>query len=235
MRLDNLFVFPELDSSNAYCKRNLASLCHMAIVQCYFQTDGQGRMDHIWHSQKGKDMLLSIVLKPCINIQHIQQLNQVVAVSLLDVLQSHNISAMIKWPNDIMVKDEKIAGILIESCITDHLEGIIVGVGLNVNNEQYVSISKCIDREISIEIIRDQFLQAFVRRYKQYEKGEYARLLQIANTYSYLRDKWIGYKQEEVRFIELLDNGMLVVEKKEGNRHTLCINEVSLHQKEGSL
>ncbi|WAA13741.1 biotin--[acetyl-CoA-carboxylase] ligase [Fervidibacillus halotolerans] len=101
------------------------------------QTDGRGRMARKWHSQKG-GLWFSFIVKPEIPIATAPQLTLLTAVAVVrtieDLLPLH---PKIKWPNDILLHGKKVCGILTELQATDgNIEAVIIGVGLNVNQQK---------------------------------------------------------------------------------------------------
>jgi len=98
----------------------------------YSQTKGRGRNDNKWTSLKG-NLFLSTIIRPKNEKKNWQQLSLIVAFSVIEVLLKFGINQNqieLKWPNDILVDNKKIAGILLES---SH-DFIIAGIGLNVKN-----------------------------------------------------------------------------------------------------
>ena len=99
-----------------------------------YQTAGRGQTGNSWESEEGKNLLCSIVLPPAKNLYF---LNIAVSVAILRLLGEQ---LTIKWPNDIYWKDKKLAGILLENAIVgSEIKYAIAGIGLNVNQTEFVS------------------------------------------------------------------------------------------------
>jgi biotin-[acetyl-CoA-carboxylase] ligase BirA-like protein len=125
----------ETESTNRYAKKHICQLDNLSVVAAMYQTAGKGQGDHIWHSEPGANMLISIILKD-LSIKPSEQvrISDITARSVVELLESHGIKAWIKPPNDIWVDKKKICGILIEhSLCGNHISWSIIGVGLNVN------------------------------------------------------------------------------------------------------
>lgn len=108
---------------------------HGTIVIANAQTNGKGRMGHLWHSTKDKGIWMSILLRPKLVPQQAPTLTLLAATVLADVL-AKNISekVTIKWPNDILIGSKKVAGILTEmQAEQDQIQYVVMGIGLNVN------------------------------------------------------------------------------------------------------
>ena len=98
------------------------SLEEGSMVYTDFQTLGRGVSNNVWESEKGENLLCSILLKPSfIPIKQQFIISQVVSLALTDFLLPYDTEFTIKWPNDIYWKDNKIGGILIENNLENGL------------------------------------------------------------------------------------------------------------------
>ena len=106
-----------------------------------FQTAGKGQPGNAWESESGKNLLFSILLYPhSIQVDRQFILSEITSLTLKKVLEKYADDITIKWPNDIYWKNKKIAGILIEnSLFRDRIDKCIIGIGLNVNQEKFMS------------------------------------------------------------------------------------------------
>ncbi|MFH0959306.1 MAG: biotin--[acetyl-CoA-carboxylase] ligase [Pseudomonadota bacterium] len=105
----------------------------MAIVQ----TGGRGRRGATWFSPPGKNLAMSVILRPKLNPREAPILGMLFSIGVADMVDKlcGTSTSSLKWPNDVLVHDRKIAGILSEGQITNScLEFVILGVGLNVNS-----------------------------------------------------------------------------------------------------
>lgn len=130
-----------IDSTNDFLKNLSRSQAveNFTTVSAENQTKGKGQMGSVWQSEVGKNLIMSVLVKEVLtDNRDIFKLNICVALSVIEVLQSHDIPNLgIKWPNDIMSGHKKIGGILIENSFkTDSIESI-VGLGLNVNQTDF--------------------------------------------------------------------------------------------------
>lgn len=116
------------------------------LIYTTYQTAGRGQMGNGWESERGKNLLLSYLLRePEVNISEMFLLNVIAAVAAhrtiaewLSFEQRPMLS--IKWPNDIYIGNRKIAGILVENSLSGtKIQHSIAGIGINVNQEQWVS------------------------------------------------------------------------------------------------
>ena len=136
----------ETDSTNQWIKRmdgqakNVRTGIMMVVVAEY-QTAGRGCGTNSWESERGQNLLCSILLHPH-NVPAAKQfhISMAVSVAITDVLGQYIGDVSIKWPNDIYWRDGKIGGILIEHALQGNvIRQSIIGVGLNVNQQQFVS------------------------------------------------------------------------------------------------
>jgi BirA family biotin operon repressor/biotin-[acetyl-CoA-carboxylase] ligase len=99
------------------------------------QTAGRGRLGRTWTSPKGEGLYHSVILRPGIAAADAPLLNLVIAVALAEMIQErYQVPVDIKWPNDVLIRQRKVAGILTElKTVNDHVEYVIAGVGVNLN------------------------------------------------------------------------------------------------------
>ena len=109
------------------------------IVYTNYQSAGQGQSGNKWESEDGKNLLISIVLFPSF-IKPADQfhISMTISLGICDFLKRYIPGCSIKWPNDIYVNNDKIAGILIENFILGNkIENTIAGIGLNINQDKF--------------------------------------------------------------------------------------------------
>lgn len=107
------------------------------------QTGGRGQRGNSWYSEAGMNLTASILLKQDnLSVNASFDLSKYVAVVLIDVLSKYGIQGQIKWPNDILVNEQKIAGVLIENQLKQTLvDSSIIGIGLNVNQQEFEGLN----------------------------------------------------------------------------------------------
>jgi BirA family biotin operon repressor/biotin-[acetyl-CoA-carboxylase] ligase len=107
------------------------------------QTAGRGQYGREWHSESGSNILASFIFRTeFIPLEEIFVLHQLASLSVLAVLDAFGLSeSQIKWPNDIIIRDKKIAGILIQNSLRAHqLQYSVLGIGLNVNQLEFKGV-----------------------------------------------------------------------------------------------
>jgi BirA family biotin operon repressor/biotin-[acetyl-CoA-carboxylase] ligase len=134
-----------VDSTNNYTAnlQKEGKIQHGTVILADEQTAGRGQRGASWTSSAGENLLLSVYLTPD-NLSVVNQpaLTHFISLSLIDFLRKIGISGKIKWPNDIYVNDQKIAGILIENSIRSScISASIIGVGFNVNQQSFEGVN----------------------------------------------------------------------------------------------
>lgn len=143
----NFIKLNAIDSTNDFLKA-LASnqkVENFTVVTAKSQWKGRGQMGTQWQTEGGKNLITSILIKKTIsNTELIFVLNIAIAISIIESLKNFKIPDLsIKWPNDIMSGNKKIAGILIENNIKENGKiQSIVGIGLNINQTNFSNLPK---------------------------------------------------------------------------------------------
>ena len=131
-----VLCYESLDSTNTACFRlGEEGLAEGALVLAEYQKKGRGRMGRHWASPKGKNILLSVLLRPVLPPAEVSKITLLVAVSVAKTLdRAYSVKTGIKWPNDILYRERKLCGILTEMAAeSDRVNFAVAGVGLNVN------------------------------------------------------------------------------------------------------
>lgn len=145
--LDKIVIFDEIPSTNSYLielAKNTPN-CGERICLAEGQTAGRGRLGRQWFSPYAKNIYLSLLWHFAKEPHELGGLSIAVAVATLEALQRYGIrqDIKLKWPNDILWQQRKLAGILIEiSGVAHNVCGAVIGIGLNVN------ISKALGQNI---------------------------------------------------------------------------------------
>ena len=179
--------FKVLDSTNTYVQENMTSLLDKTVVIADTQTNGKGRFSNTWVSNNSENLYISFFLKGNKKLSTIAgELTQFMAVVSAKTIESYikNVSLLckIKWPNDLMVDGEKIAGILAESkWIGQSLIGVAIGVGMNLNmtrkelshiDKPATSLNICIGKHIEKEMFIEEYVTNFFHLYEEFcERG----------------------------------------------------------------
>lgn len=249
----NIIHFDELNSTNTYAKSIASDLDKEGqVVITEKQLSGRGRLGRQWVSQNNKGIWMSIILKPQINIADISKITQVAAAAINLGLSSHSVKTEIKWPNDIILNNKKICGILVEmnsekNISTDISEAVkinyvVVGIGINVNNdiedfpeelrETATSIKIETNKEFKRNILVAEVLNNFEKLYIALKNNNFSKSLDICRKNSYVIGKEINLiKNQEVKeatALNINDEGELVVMYKDGEVDNIISGEISV-------
>lgn len=131
-----------VDSTSAFLKQWVQQTKeHKAIgVWAEHQTCGVGRMGTTWHTEKGQNLTGSVYVGDIsMPKEAVFEINKRVSLAVFDMLSDeHSAGLKIKWPNDILVEDKKIGGILVEPILRgNRIIGVVVGCGINVNQHEF--------------------------------------------------------------------------------------------------
>lgn len=237
-------LFDSIDSTNTYVKEHLATIKHGEVFLAYEQLKGKGRLGRAWSSPVGKSISMTLVLKPESQIQNASLITQLTAASVVKALEQ-TVDTKIKWPNDVLINNKKIAGILTEAAFSGGtLQGIIIGMGVNTNLEkedfpdELLNKATSIRKETQMSIDPNQFLRAFFTQFEAlYDdfiaNNEPKTFLTTCRTHSALigKNMWLidGKKQRKV-FIRTIDSagGLVVQDLKTGQDETITSTHYSI-------
>ena len=198
------------------------------VVCAESQTKGRGRLGRSWTSVKGKGIYMSIVLRPKLSPLEVAKLTLLGAVVVSEALKkSTGLQPLIKWPNDLLVKGRKLAGILTEmSADTDRVKFIVIGIGLNVNSSlnSLPPGSTSLKEETKEEHSRIKILQEILREMERWylgieEKG-FKDVIQRWKELSVTLDQWVRVADAggfvEGLAVDLDRDGGLLIRKDSG-------------------
>ena len=207
----------------------------MTFVFASTQTSGHGRFNREWDSGNGTNLLCSILFKNRKIVKNFDSVSLLFPVIILELLESCGIqNVMIKWPNDVYVRNKKICGILLEGQMPNYL---IVGVGLNVNenNLKYTtstSIFNILSTEIPLSDIKEKFIKITKRHVINFIKDKDS-YFDTYISHNYLLDKDIKFEfQNSTKFgkvIGISKNNELIV-NCDNEIVNLSYGEVTLHR-----
>lgn len=204
---------------------------HGDVLLTDFQSAGRGLANNSWESENGKNLLVSFFLKPE-NLEADKQfyLNIAVSLSVYHTVKHfiNSESVTIKWPNDIYVDQQKIAGILISHTIMgSSIEHSVVGIGLNVNQQVFlsdapnpVSMIHFLKKEISKEDCLLILIEKMNRYYSMLDTGHFQELHNQYTSALFRLEQWRDYLYQtekiRARIINVLPLGQIELETTEG-------------------
>ena len=229
---NNIIKFDTISSTNKYLKDNYQSLDEYTVCHSLIQTEGKGRMMRKWESDNGC-LSFSILLKP--KKENVSIISLIAGASVCTLINRYT-DAKIKWPNDIIVDNKKICGILLESVSCKQIEAVVVGIGINVNQECFISelkdkaisLKMIMKKEFNLDSLLKETLDIFFDLYQQYLKDDYS-FLDILRNNNYLKNKVGLINNKEYKILDIDDNGNLIVEDDNNQISHIYSGEVSLN------
>jgi len=226
-----MMQFESVTSTNDFLKQNKQNLEHGTVVSSTMQSKGRGRKGQTWVSEKG-NLYFSFLLSSNLAYKDLSRILFQTSLSLVKVLEQFDVKASIKYPNDIIVKGKKIAGILIETSGIKELDFVTVGVGLNVLQKNIPNLEdKAISMtEVSTERLQiEDILNRFIAMYNELEDETMSYIHGCYIKYSMVIGKMIVIKGKEARILDVTRSGHLVVEI-DGEEHIFEDKELSLEE-----
>ena len=236
-----LEVFDTISSTNDYLLRKEKNKNKdIKICIAEEQTKGRGRRGKSWISPKFKNIYFS--LNSYLEKEDISGLSIAVALSVSKVLTKINVMSLIKWPNDLLVGNKKICGILIETAKVGELTKVVIGIGINVNMEY----SELIDQEwtsIKLEkkqsVDRNSIITEMINQLcitlNEFEQEEFDYFINKFTSLDLLKDKQFTLKDKpnETFIGKGIDNkGLLIAQNLKDQRIVkFSSGEVSLKLK----
>lgn len=226
-----------VDSTNSYAIELLKhhKLAEGHVVWAKRQKQGRGQRGNIWESEPGSNITASIIFFPAFLSPAKQfRLTQAVSLGVYDFLSyylgNYNVKqpVHIKWPNDILVGERKIAGILIENSLRgQQIAAAVVGVGLNVNQSHFyssnvpTSLRLLTGQSFHIRTCLEDLCAFLEPRYLQLRAGKAERLHEEYVSRMYRLEEWSHYRSGDRifsgRIIGVQDDGRLRVETESGD------------------
>ena len=236
----NIVFVPECHSTNTLAA-DLSSKTDMAegsLVITAYQSAGRGQRGNTWLVEPDMNFTFSLILKPrFLSVKDQFYLNRFVSLGLTDYLRNYfDEGVKIKWPNDILIRDKKVCGILIENQLSAmQLTQSIVGIGLNMNQKEFgvttaSSLSLLSGKEFDLQTELEKLLGALEARYLQLKQNK----LEVLNSVYLQRLHWINERHTftasdktfEGEIIGTDEIGRLQIKSREGIR-TFDVKEVS--------
>jgi BirA family biotin operon repressor/biotin-[acetyl-CoA-carboxylase] ligase len=132
-------VHAELESTNdRVMALGIEGYPHGLVVLAESQSAGRGRRENRWHAAPGRDILMSVLLRPSAGMECWPRMTALAALAICRTIEATRaLRPMIKWPNDVYLRNQKVAGILGETFQSASGPFLVLGIGLNVNSTRF--------------------------------------------------------------------------------------------------
>jgi len=172
--------FDTVGSTNAEAlERCAGSDADGLVILADWQTAGRGRLGRSWHSPRGGSVMLSAVVIDRSNRFLGDQISLIAAVAVHDALeQETHVSVDIKWPNDLLIRNRKVAGMLVESRPTDEAVAFVIGIGVNCLQhpghfpEPIRPVATSLDMESSQPVVRETIVTSILTELDEWLAGD---------------------------------------------------------------
>ncbi|MDX8377651.1 MAG: biotin--[acetyl-CoA-carboxylase] ligase [Mariprofundales bacterium] len=250
------FLFTSLDSTNSEAMRRIKLGASFSPHGCSIitdeQTQGRGRNGRLWHTMPHNSLAMSVIFRPTLahNIAAINatQLSLVAAVAIHKALVTYAPEAKIKWPNDILVNNKKLCGILMELYTkpdnTHDIDAIVLGVGINIsakpNTQPYQScaLSDYCNNPPQANILADAICQQLDDAWQAWLKYGFLPFRRLWQQAHAMQNEMVQVdsndgKQNKTKVCGIargLDNdGALLLDVSNGQRQRIIAGDVHAH------
>jgi BirA family biotin operon repressor/biotin-[acetyl-CoA-carboxylase] ligase len=217
-------------------------LADKTVIIAKRQSAGRGRLSRSWVDLGEGNLFMTIVLKPSETFNEIYpNLTQYLSVVLSKILEDYGVKPQIKWPNDVLINDKKIAGILAETVISNgKLKGIALGIGVNLNAKQNdidnipdkiaTALNIELNKSIDINDFSDKIIDEFFKNYDKFLENGFILIKD-----EYLKRNCFLGKELSVKTFDktesgfaksITDMGELVLLDKENKEFVLTIGDI---------
>jgi BirA family biotin operon repressor/biotin-[acetyl-CoA-carboxylase] ligase len=233
----NLLYYPEVTSTMDTARDLARKNCpDFTVVIAGRQTRGRGRLNRRWLSEDG-GLYFTMVLRPQIPVQLSFRVNFLASFTLARVIREMlKIDAMLKWPNDILVEERKVSGMLSElEAEAERVSFINIGMGVNVNNDPSEaepgssSLKKFAGREVSKKDLLARFLEEFGQRARS---ADFDNVVEEWKKYAVTLGRHVRIvtqrEETEGTAVDVDANGALILELASGNRKKIIYGDCFL-------
>jgi BirA family biotin operon repressor/biotin-[acetyl-CoA-carboxylase] ligase len=232
----------ETVSSTNDLLRAMTGAPEFTVIVADEQTAGRGRRSRSWHSSAGDGLYLSLLLCPRNEKARLSLLSLAAAISVAETIREIPVRGVdIKWPNDLLIHDHKVGGILIEgSSIGGQASRVIVGIGVNLNAKSFPSELAETATSIFLEsgklidavLFRDNLLDRIAEWYAIWNLGENGSIIRAWESLSsYARGRMVNVTTDGGEITGetcgLAEDGALIVRTPSGKEHRIIAGEVS--------
>ena len=239
-----IHLFNELDSTNEEAKRCAArGEPDGSLFVSDRQIRGKGRRGREWISPPGKDLFVSLLYRPDIPMESASMVTLVTALACaLTIEKCTGARPVIKWPNDVVVGNKKVVGILTEMGVEiDHIDYLVIGIGFNLNRSNFddtiSDMATSLKKETGKSVNRAEFLAEFLKTFRPM----YSVFLESLSMKPFLEDynRRLVNRDRQIRILKkgrsviclskgINEQGGLMVEDEKGESMEIRSGEVSV-------
>jgi BirA family biotin operon repressor/biotin-[acetyl-CoA-carboxylase] ligase len=236
--------FPEIGSTNDRAMELAAAGAeHGTVVAADEQTAGRGRLDRRWLSPAGGGIYFSVLLRVALPVELAPQTTLVAGLALVRALADYpGVAATLKWPNDVLVRGNKVAGILTEmQSDLDRARFVVIGTGINVRQDfseggaglhfPAGSLSQYADSRVDRRTLTARYLERFEEEFERFQKDGLGPAIPELEQVSAVVGRTVrvlaGGMELSGRVTAITREGALEVETSPGERRTIWSGEIT--------
>lgn len=240
----NLLIFNTIDSTNSEAMRLIKANANMEyVILSEMQLRGRGRYQNEWQSPKG-NLYFSLMLTRFVPINIKPQFSFITSVavyqSIKNIIERYDYNAhslKIKWPNDLILNDKKVSGILLESININSKCYTVIGIGVNIlsapiNIHTATSIKEYINQEIDIYLLLDLIMNNFDTYFNIWEKKGFKEIRNILIDNAFNLNQNINFNDGNQLvsgiFKNIDEQGNLVLKLSDGSNAIFSAGEILL-------
>lgn len=233
--------YNKLGSTNEFLKKQSENLPDYTVIWTEDQTTGRGRFTRKWNSIPGKDLTFSILL-PLTSLKPSSwpNITQIAALAIAELLEDYGLTALIKWPNDVLVEQKKICGILCETVKRNKLPCAVLGIGLNVNrsseslsqiDQPATSMKNELHHTVSCNELLRRFLDKIILFFSELQENGFTGFSKkIRKRLAYVHKQSIvtgGTKEYNGQILDINTDGTLLFKCNDGSVINLHSGEIT--------
>jgi len=214
------------------------------LIWAKAQSAGRGRQGRVWKSEPG-NLYLSLILRPHCSLSKAPEIGFVASLALHDAIKEFlpESSLTLKWPNDLLVKNRKMAGIILEAMpsVSGQVDSLILGVGVNISHypsdDQVRLPATCLVKEQGKSIdtlkVMERFVHALHKYLNDWRSKGFAPILQTWRKRTYPYGTKVSVGQSSGKFLGLSEKGELLLELEDGKRQSLTAGDAYFYAAPG--
>jgi len=238
-----IYHFGEVDSTNDIAKELALGSDEGTVVIAETQKRGRGSFGKSWFSPKG-GIWLSIILKPQISPTQIPLLTFASGIAVCKTIRKLKLNARVGWPNDVLIDNKKVCGILSEAGLNGKVNYVVVGIGINANvdieafpedlKSHATSLKQELGKEISNEDVIQRIFDEMETVYNNFKKGDLTGILREWKRLSCTIKKKVKIRWAnetiEGKALDIDKDGALIVRLKNGTIKKVTAGECRISQ-----
>lgn len=205
------------------------------VVIANEQTDGRGQLNRTWHTEPGLNLTATVVLRPgSLSLNDVFILNKAVAIAVANTLNCflEKANIAIKWPNDIYVNNQKMAGILTENTLRgSQFVSCLAGIGINVNQMTFpvdagnpVSMIQVLGKLTEIETVLSEMCKQLEVQYLKIKQGALEQVNLGYDELLWKRNQWLEFETSQGKLagkiLHVNSRGELIIQTESGDLHS---------------